>query len=382
MITGFQLHRGRLATATLAAAVAFLITPATTDAQQLAPKRQLASNSPQGCAALVIPVVNTPGGDDAETRRLISAGQEASLQGEHQAARDAFAQAARRSPNNAILAYYLGREHEFLTASTDAVKEYCRYLQLSPNARDKDEVQGRIVRLVPASQLAQVDEARANFSSGVALLERRQYTAADSIFGSIATRLPNAPEPYYNRALSRAARGERALATQDFQKYLDLTPNPTDRTAINAAVARLQDRVFGTGQALGSGIALPGLGQMSTGRPFLGLAVMGVVVGATVWGLSEKQGFEIATFLDPFGNPYVDSLPRTTRPNFVIAASAAGALWAGAAYEAMTYARRSRARAESIIQIGVPATSSRNDAEPYLTIGSRTLGAGVRLRLP
>lgn len=356
--------------------------PRSMDAQSLSPKRQLASNSPQGCAALVIPVVNTPGGDDAETRRLISAGQEASLQGEHQAARDAFAQAAKRSPNNAILAYYLGREHEFLTASTDAVKEYCRYLQLSPNARDKDEVQGRIVRLVPASQLAQVDEAKANFSSGVALLERRQYTAADSIFGSIATKLPNAPEPYYNRALSRAARGERALATQDFQRYLDLSPNPADRTAINAAVARLQDRVFGTGQALGSGIALPGLGQMSTGRPFLGLAVMGVVVGATVWGLSEKQGFEIATFLDPFGNPYVDSLPRTTRPNFVIAASAAGALWAGAAYEAMTYARRSRARAESIIQIGVPATSSRDDAEPYLMIGSRTLGAGVRLRLP
>lgn len=353
------------------------------DAQSLSLKRTLATNAPQGCAALVVPVANAPAGvDDAETRRLINAGQEASLQGEHVAARDAFAQAARRNPNNAIVAYYLGREHEFLSANTEAVKEYCRYLQLSPGARDKDEVQGRIVRLVPASQLAQVDEARANFSSGIALLERRQYAAADSIFGSIATKLPNAPEPYYNRALSRAARGERALATQDFQKYLDLSPNPTDRSAINSAVARMQDRVFGTGQALGSGLALPGMGQMSTGRPFLGVAVLGAVVGATIWGMSEKQGFEVATFQDPFGNPYVDSLPRTTRPNFVIAATAAAALWGGAAYEAMTYARRSRARAESIIQIGIPATARDDDAEPYLAVGPRVIGAGVRLRLP
>jgi tetratricopeptide (TPR) repeat protein len=355
----------------------------TVNAQSLAPKRSLATDSPQGCAALIIPLANTTAAtDDAETRRLISSGQEASLQGEHEAARDAFAQAARRSPNNAIVAYYLGREYEFLSASTDAVKEYCRYLQLSPGARDKDEVQGRIVRLVPASQLAQVDEARANFSSGVALLERRQVIAADSIFGSIAVRLPNAPEPYYNRALSRAARGERALATQDFQKYLDLTSNPTDRSTINAAVARMQDRVFGSGQALGSGLVLPGMGQMSTGRPFFGVAVLGAVVGATIWGMAEKQGFEVATFQDPFGNPYVDSLPRTTRPNFVIAASAASALWVGSAIEAMSYARRSRARAESIIQIGVPTASQNDAAEPYLAVGTGVIGAGVRLRFP
>jgi tetratricopeptide (TPR) repeat protein len=352
-------------------------------AQSLAPKRTLAGAAPQGCAAIVIPAVSssTPAADDTATRRLIGAGQEASLQGEHATARDAFAEAAKRSPQNATVAYYLGREHEFLMSSTEAVREYCRYLTLSPSARDADEVRGRIVRLVPASQLAQVDEARANFSSGVALLERRQYIAADSMFGSIAARLPNTPEIYYNRALSRAARGERALATQDFQKYLDLSPNSTDRSAINVAVARMQDRVFGSGQALGSGLVLPGMGQMSTGRPFLGVGVLGAVVGAIVWGMAEEQGFEVATFQDPFGNPYVDSLPRTTKPNFAIAAAAASALWIGSAVEAMSYARRSRARAESIIQIGVP-TAGRDDAEAYLAVGPRAIGAGIRIRLP
>lgn len=348
-------------------------------AQQLAPKRTLAAGAPTGCASFapVAPVSASPLGDDAETRRLITAGQEASLQGDHAEARDAFAQAARRSPNNAVIAYYLGREHEALTSTTEAVAEYCRYLQLSPNARDADEVRGRIVRLVPASQLAAVDEARASFSSGVALLERRQFFAADSMFGAIALKLPNTPEVYYNRGLARAARGERGPATDDFEKYIELSGNPPDRVAIRSAVGTMQDRVFGTGQALGSGLLLPGMGQMSTGRPVLGVAVLGAVAGAMAWGMMKEDGFEVSTFQDPFGNPYVDSIPRTTRPNAVIAGATAGVLWLGGAWEAMSYARRTRARAESIIQVG--ATTP---AQGFVEITSHRVGAGIRLRLP
>lgn len=353
--------------------------PGSADGQRLAPKRTLAATTPQGCAALVKPLAApvATASDDTLTRRLISNGQEASLQGEHAAARDAFSEAAKRSPSNAELAYYLGRAHEQLAATTDAVKEYCRYLQLRPNARDADEVQGRIVRLTPQTQLAQVNEARANFSSGVALLERRQYIAADSMFGSIAAQLPNTPELYYNRALSRAARGERALAIEDFQKYFDLAGNPPDRTAINAAVAGMQDRVFGPSQALGSGLLLPGMGQMSTGRPFMGVAVLGAVAGAIVWGMTEKQGFEIATFQDPFGNPYVDSLPKTTRPYLAAAAGAAGLLWLGSAWEAMSYARGTRARAESIIQVAVSEATG-----AFVAMRPASLSAGIRMRLP
>ena len=363
----------------MAAGLAASASPA--NAQQLPVKRTLASAAPTGCATLLTPVSSTsPAGDDAETRRLISAGQEASLQGEHGAARDAFAQASKRNPQNAVVAYYLGREHEFLSANTDAVKEYCRYLQLSPNARDADEVRGRIVRLVPASQLARVDEARANFSSGVALLERRQYIAADSMFGSIAVTLPNTPEVYYNRGLSRAARGERTLAIQDFQRYMDLSGNPPDRSAINAAIPRFPDRVYSPGGALGAGLVFPGAGQMSTGRPFIGVAALAAVAGAIVWGMMEEEGFEVHTFQDPFGNTYVDSLPVTTKPNVTIAAITAGAVWAGSAFEAMTYARRTRARAESIIQINVPGTTTGN-ASAYLSLDRRSVGAGLKFRL-
>ena len=375
-------HRIRLRAPCIAILLAALGPSGSVQAQQLAPKRTLAAAAPAGCAAIITPLnstSNSPFTDDAETRRLISAGQEASLQGEHAAARDAFALAAKRSPQNAVLAYYLGREQEFLQSNTDAVKEYCRYLQLSPSARDADEVRGRIVRLVPASQLAQVDEARANFSSGVALLERRQFIAADSMFSGIATKLPNTPEVYYNRGLSRAAQGKRSLALQDFQKYMELSGNPPDRTAINAAVARLPDGVFSPGGALASGLVLPGMGQMQTRRPFMGVGVLAAVAGLLVWGMVEEDGFEVATFTDPFGNTYVDSLPVTTRPNFTVAAATAGALWLGAAYEAMSYARRTRARAESIIQLGVPITTG--SAEAFVELGRRSIGAGMKVRL-
>jgi hypothetical protein len=95
--------------------------------------------------------------------------------------------------------------------------------------------------------------------------------------------------------------------------------------------------------------------------------------------MAEKQGFEVATFQDPFGNPYIDSLPKTTRPNFLIAAATASALWIGSAVEAMSYARRTRARAESIIQIGIPRAG---DADAFLAFDRRSIGAGVMLKLP
>jgi tetratricopeptide (TPR) repeat protein len=348
---------------------------------QLAPKQVLAATAPTGCAAFApatTPVSTSPLGEAGETRRLIDAGQEAALQGEHAAARDAFAQAVARSPGNALLAYYLGREHEALSQPTDAVREYCRYLQLAPGARDADEVRGRIVRLVPASELARMDEARANFRSGVTLLERRQYVAADSLFGNLTQHLPNAPELYFNRGLSRAARGERSLATEDFERYIELSGNPPDRTEIRSALLRLQDRIFSTGQALGAGLAFPGMGQMSTGRPVLGLLVLGAVVGASVWGLAEEQGVEVSSFTDPFGNTYLDSLPTTRQPNFGIAAAAVGVAWAGAAFEAMTYARRSRARAESIIRIGGSQVTDQPGA--FLAVRRDRIALGFRLR--
>jgi len=308
-------------------------------------KPALAGAGATGCAAFPAPNVNSATvapAADAEARQLLSTAQDASLLGEHATARDAFERAARLTPANTRLSYYLGREHEALGDASAAVAAYCRYLALTPTAPDGDEVRGRVVRLVPSTELARMDEARSTFRSGVALLERRQYTAADSAFASVAQALPSAPEPYFNRALARAARGSRQPALDDFEKYLELAPSAGDRLAVRSAMSRIPDGVYSSRAAFGSGLVIPGLGQMSTGRPVFGVITLGAVSGALVFGLQAKSGVDVGNFTDPFGNNYVDSIPKTSRPNFVAAGIGAAVIWLGGAFEASSFARRSR----------------------------------------
>ena len=313
-------------------------------------KAALSASGTGGCAAFPAPLV-PPGNPTAvaEARRLVDDAQDAALQGDHAAARDAFAKAAALVPGDARIAYYLGRELELLAAPADAVREYCRYLALAPAAPDGDEVRGRVVRLTPATELARVDEARTAFGSGVALLRRGQFLAADSAFAAVSRQVPAAPEPYYNRALSRAARGDRADALQDFGKYLELSPQASDAALVRGTMARLPDRVYRPGPAFGSGILFPGLGQMSTGRPIVGVVVLGAVAGAVVAALSPKDEVVNDRYTDPFGNAYADSLTRTVRPLAIPGLAAAGAIWVGAALESLAHARRSRTRAAGII---------------------------------
>ncbi|MCC6318429.1 MAG: hypothetical protein IT361_12145 [Gemmatimonadaceae bacterium] len=345
------MRRGCHRAAALAAAL-IVATATRSNAQGFQLKTALAAGGVTGCAAFEAPTPTTTPPNptaEAEAQQLIADGQDAALLGEHAVARDNFAKAATLVPSNARLAYYLGREYEALQDNTSAVRAYCRYLGLATTATDADEVRGRIVRLTPANELARLEEARANFQSGVALLRRQQYAAADSVFGAVATTVPNAPEPYFNRALSRAARGERAIAMQDFERYLDLSPRAADQGTVRAAMSRLPDRVYGPGQAFGSGLLVPGLGQMNTGRPVLGVLTLGVVGGAIGFAWRQQEKTETQTFTDPFGNRYTDTVTKVTRPRLVAGLATAGAVWLMAAIESSAYARRSRSRAAAII---------------------------------
>lgn len=371
----------------LAAAAAGAVATSLSAQQQpvrLPVKIALAASGVSGCAAFPPPaqIRATSPTADVESRQLIDQAQDAALQGNHETARDAFAKAATLVPGNARVAYYLGRELEALNDNSTAVREYCRYLALSPSASDGDEVRGRIVRLTPATELARVDEARANFRSGVALLQRRQYLAADSAFAAVSRQVPSAPEPYYNLALSSAARGDRTEAMQRFERYLELSPQASDMVQVRGSMSRLPDRVYGPGQALGSGLLFPGMGQMSTGRPVLGVLALGAVAGAVVMALTSKDEVVTERFTDPFGNGYTDSLTRSTRPLAVAGLATAGVVWLGAAWESASYARRSRARAEAIIAtttgFGIPEGTQL--AVKALPRGR--IGVGVLMRLP
>ena len=126
-------HQVRILTATSMLAVGLAFEG---HAQGLPIKAALAASGVSGCAAFAPPAqaTNASPNADAESRRLIDDAQDAALQGDHVASRDAFAKAALLVPGNARVAYYLGRELEALAETTPAVREYCRYLALSPAA--------------------------------------------------------------------------------------------------------------------------------------------------------------------------------------------------------------------------------------------------------
>jgi len=319
----------------------------------LAPKPALAALGPAGCTPAVAtngPVNSTPAPDVADSaRRLIASGVDAALQGDHAAARDAFLVAARLAPNNARVAYYLGREYEDLGELPNATREYCRYLTLLPSAPDADEVRGRILRLTPAAEIARVDEARAAFRSGVTLLQQRQLVAADSAFGSVIRAVPSASEAYYNRALARAARGLRDAANTDFERYLQLAPGASDQAAIRATMARLQDRVWDASSVFFQGLIAPGVGQMATGRPIRGVFILALGGGIAAAGLWSKTDLQIQEYRDPFGNPYTDSVEVTERPYLLPAAGVLAGVWLLSAIEAAAFARGSLARARGIL---------------------------------
>jgi tetratricopeptide (TPR) repeat protein len=326
---------------------------------RLTPKVALGALGPPGCQVRTVSapatVVASLSPRDAadSTRRLIATGQDAAVQGDHAAARDAFMLARSLSPTNARVAYYLGREYEDLGEHQDASKEYCRYLALVPTAPDADEVRGRVLRLTPPAEIARTDEARAQFRSGVTLLQQRQLVAADSAFGSVIRTLPTASEAYYNRALTRAARGERAAAMQDFERYIQLEPGGSDQAAIRSAMARLQDRVWNAKSVFFQGLIAPGVGQMATGRPIRGVFILAVGGGIAAAGLTNKTTLQTNEYRDPFGNPYIDSVQVTEHPYLLPAAGALAAVWLLSALEASAFARGSLTRARSILASSV-----------------------------
>jgi tetratricopeptide (TPR) repeat protein len=318
----------------------------------------------------------------ADSARLyISNGQDAALQGDHAGARDAFLVAARLAPSNARVAYYLGREYEDLGEHPNATKEYCRYLLLLPSAPDADEVRGRILRLTPPAEIARADEARTQFRSGVTLLEQRQLVAADSAFGRVIRTFPAASEAYYNRALARAARGMREAATQDFERYLQLSPGATDQSAIRSTMTRLQDRVWDASSVFFQGLIAPGVGQMATGRPIRGVFILALGGGIAAFGLTSKNSAQINEYRDPFGNPYTDTVQVSERPYLIPAAGALAAVWLLSAIEASAFARGSLARARGILAASAYPQRSRETVS--LLVSPQThgrIGIGLNIR--
>jgi tetratricopeptide (TPR) repeat protein len=329
-----------------------VLRPGRVDAQQLPAKRTLSPASTLPCPAPPSGLVASRN-DSPDVRRLVALGHEAAIVGDHRQARDVFIDAARLSPGDERIAYQLGRAYEELGERPNAVREYCRFLALAPQASDAPDVRTRVVALTaPASGGPTTgDQAAALFRTGVGHLEQRRWREAADAFTRVIQTLPRAAEAYYDRAVALSALQERDPAARDLEQYLTLRPGAEDQVQVRAQIDALRRPTWSTTTALVTGLVLPGLGQAYTSRPWIGLGVAAVAGTSLFFALQSKDEQEIRTFEFPPGFPeptYQDTVTVKKHPYYAAGLAAFTTLTIGAAFEAARYARRSRGTPPSL----------------------------------
>lgn len=312
-------------------------------------REALKQDSPQTTATNPCAAATTPVPPTDEQRRkardLAQRALEAALLGDSATAREELRQAAALDRTDADLAYRLGRAHETVRASVDAVTEYCRFLVLAPTAPEATEVRGRVNALATsAGPDPRTAATMQSFQAGVAAYQSGRMADAEAAFTTTIGRDPQWPEPYYDRALTRLARGANDAAIRDFEQFLRLKPETGDRAAIVARIATLRRVTLEPNTALAVGLALPGAGQYYTRRPVRGVLTSVGVAAALVVALMPRTTTSNVeqTGTDPFGNSYTYTATQRTRerPYVVPGAMAAIGIAVGSAIDAFKYAQR------------------------------------------
>lgn len=354
----------------LGACLALLLLAGTAAAQQLPLKTEVPERRIGICPALDAP---DPGlvteADRQEAARLTTSATQAAIIGDHQQARSLLRRAARLDPQDADVAYLLARASDEVADRDGALREYCRYLDLSPDAPEAAEVQVRIADLAPDGGQEYTEQALRQFRLGVNNFQFGRIEPAEVAFTAALEEAPEWPEAYYNRALAYARLEQPALARSNLERYLALLPDAPDADAVRAAIEQLANPVarYSAGTAFAAGI-FPGGGHFYTGRPVVGTLVLGAVGGLVAFGLlSEDIVIECRSI--PVNNvcpPGDVAGEERTRPYLVPALGAAAALTLAAAIEAWRGAGRSGTGAGSLVQVGavegtrlrVPAVSA------------------------
>jgi tetratricopeptide (TPR) repeat protein len=347
--------------------VALLVAARDVNAQRAAADNALKRGLPPMAVRPVCPTpARAPVPTAAQRRQasdLAQRGQQSAILGDRTAARDQLRQAAALDPTDPDLAYQLARAYEGSGANAEALLEYCRFLAIAPAAPEASEARERVQALAPVARAPVETPAINAFRAGITAFERGLMAAADAAFTRAIAAEPQWPEPYFDRALARIARGEKPLAVRDLEQYLRLRPEADDRAAVVARIASLRGTdMLSPSTALTRGLILPGGGQFYTGRRVLGVATLAGAAGSVLWALKTDPVTRTVqqTAIDPFGNPYTFSTTRTEvgRPYLARGLGVTAALVAVTAVESFVYARRIRAGTSRVSAVVLPAGRS------------------------
>jgi len=342
------MHTGlQRSTRTIVALVALATIARPAASQQVTLKRALSAASTLPCSAAPTGTSAPARNDSPDVRRLMALGHEAAIVGDHRQARDVFADAARLSPGDERIAYQLGRAYEELGERPNAIREYCRFLALAPQASDAADVRTRIGSLAAAAgPSGAAEQGSAAFRAGVGHIDQRRWREAVDAFGRTLGALPRAAEAYYDRAVALTALEQRDAAIRDYEQYLVLRPTADDAAQVRAQIEALRRPTWSTTTALVGGLVLPGFGQVYTARPWIGLGVAAVAGTSLALALTSKDEPEIRDYsvtipgFPPIIN--IDTVTVTKHPYYAAGLAAFTTLTIAAAFEAARYARRSR----------------------------------------
>ena len=338
------------------------------NAQTLAPKRTLTTGAAPGCG--IVTTAPAARRDNAEARRLATAGQEAALIGDQAAARDAFARAATLNPGDELIAYDLGRAHEELADSTKAISEFCRYLTLSPGGREAADVRDRLTRLVPRAAQQRAQDVQVAFKLGLALFDDGRYDASARAFDDVVKNAPTSAEGYFNRGLARAANGQRSDALADLEQYRANAPSVDDRVEVGRAIETLRRPVFSPSVALTRSI-IPGFGQFYEAHPLRGVLVLVGAVGSAGFAFTSKNESKTINYVDPNGVPAPYTQSSTSKPYFAPAIAAAGAITIIGMIEAVRYAKKTEQGASIVPRRGTSTSVSGFSLQPTIDARGR-----------
>ncbi len=374
--------RGSIVGGAIMGGALFVLAPtASLHAQALSPKRTITIGPAPGCGTAFGAPAAVARRDNVEARRLAAVGQEAALVGDQTAARNAYARAALLNPGDERVAYELGRSHEELADTTDAIGEFCRYLTLSPTGREATDVRDRLLRLVPRAEIQRADEVQVAFRLGLALLDDGSYDASARAFDDVVKNAPTAGEGIFNRGLARAAAGRRAAAMRDLEEFRASAPSADDRVAVGRAIEILRRPVYRRSATFAVGV-LPGFGQFYTGRPVLGALVLAVVGSAVGAAFVERTTVEQIDDVGPNGVPAPYTVTRGERPYREAGLATAAGVSLIALIEAVSYAQRSQRGGSILARRGAPGTvSTSSGALSVAPTVDRFGRAGMHLRI-
>jgi len=259
-------------------------------------KRDASASALAPCESVALP---EPGlvteSDREEAARLASSATQASIVGDHGGARDLLLRAVRLDPESGDVAYLLGRSYEELANTGAAMREYCRYLALDPEAPDAADVGARLARLVTPEATQLTPEAERAFRNGLAQYDLGRLAQAAQAFTAVLQVAPDYAPAYFNRGALYTQLDRADVAAENLSRYLELAPDAPDRDQVTAALAVLRNPARSTSRrtALVSSLVLPGTGQLYSGRRWRGLAFLSAAATSILVGeLSDKVNIE------------------------------------------------------------------------------------------